>query len=181
MNLRDLANEECTADVGRVVAAALTARLGPPPKIARTARPPGRAVVARRTAVLGSRAGPQVEPYLFPKDGNLPFPGKVLPSAVAKVDAIRDQALALGWSERRLYQNRGELRFPCGEDYGLVCFIGEAQRIGEVTKQYIEIISPAPRENCLRFYNPDAPQPWRVVRLSPSVSGGGLSPVTEKT
>jgi len=100
---------------------------------------------------------------------------------VAKVDAIRDRALALGWSERGLYQNRGQFRFPYGEDYGLVCFIGEEQRIGEVTKQYIEIVSPLPRENRLRFYNPDVPQPWKAVRLSPSVRGRGLSPMTEKS
>lgn len=167
MNLRDLVND--TVEVGHAADSTLTAR------------PPGREVVVRRTAVPGDRAGPQVEPYLFPRDGDQPFTEKVLPAAVAKVHAIREQALALGWSERRLYQNRGQFRFPYGEDYGLVCFIGAEQRIGEVTKQYIEIISPPPRENRVRFYNPDVPQPWRAARLSPSVSGGGLSPVTEKS
>lgn len=167
MNLRDLVND--TVEVGNAADSALTAR------------PPGREVVVRRTAVLGDRAGPQVEPYLFPKDGDQPVTEKVLPAAVAKVDAIREQALALGWSERRLYQNRGQFRFPYGEDYGLVCFIGDAQRIGAVTKQYIEIVGPPPRENRLRFCNPDVPQPWRVVRLSPSASGRGLSVVTEKS
>ena len=167
MNLRDLADD--TAEVASAAAGALTAI------------PPGREVVARRTTVLRGCAAPRVETYLFPKDGNQPFTERVSPSAVAKVDAIRDRALALGWSERGLYQNRGQFRFPYGEDYGLVCFIGEEQRIGEVTKQYIEIVSPLPRENRLRFYNPDVPQPWKAVRLSPSVRGRGLSPMTEKS
>jgi len=168
MNLRDLASEECTGKAGPVPASAPFQALPPRMTIPRPAK-------------LIRDSQPEVERYLFPKDGNQPFTAKVSSSAVAEVDAIREQALALGWSERRLYQNRGQLRFPCGEDYGLVCFIGEEQRIGEVTRQYIEIISPPPRENRLRFYNPDVPQPWRAARLSPSISDGGLSPMTEKS
>ena len=62
-------------------------------------------------------AMPQTAPqYLFPKESDWPFTQEVSPSAVIKVDAIRDQALSLGWSEARLYQNRGRLHFPCGED-----------------------------------------------------------------
>ena len=60
----------------------------------------------------------------------------------------------------RLYQNRGRFRFPCGRDDGLVCFLEDDQRIGEVTRQSIEIIGPPPKENRLRFYNPDVDQPW---------------------
>ena len=103
---------------------------------------------------------PSVPQYLFPKDGDWRFTQKVPPSAVAKVDAVRDQALSLGWSEARLYQNRGRFRFPCGQDYGLVCFVDEKERIGEVTRRNIEIIGPPPRENRLRFHNPDVDQPW---------------------
>ena len=77
-----------------------------------------------------------------------------------KVDAIRDQARSLGWSEAQLYQNRGRFRFPCGQDYGLVCFLEGDKRIGKVTRQSIEIIGPPPQERCLRFYNPDVNQPW---------------------
>lgn len=122
---------------------------------------------------------PAVERYLFPKDGDYRFTQKVLPAAIAKVDAIRNQALALGWSESRLYQNRGQFRFPCGPHYGLVCFISEEHRIGELTAQSIEIIGPPPLENRLRFYNPDVAQPWVTRRLSPSAQGKGLFPVTE--
>jgi hypothetical protein len=81
---------------------------------------------------------------------------------VAKVDAIRDEAMACGWSEARLYQNQGRFRFPCGQDYGLVCFVDEDREIGAVTKQSIEIIHGAntPRPSTLRFHNPDVSQPW---------------------
>ncbi|MBI5843189.1 MAG: hypothetical protein HZB23_00805 [Deltaproteobacteria bacterium] len=103
---------------------------------------------------------PAAPPYMFPKDGDWPNHHLVPPSAVAKVDAVRDRALSLGWSEARLYRNRGRFRFPLGEDYGLVCFLEENQRIGEVTRRYIEIIGPPPRKNVLRFHNPDVDQPW---------------------
>jgi hypothetical protein len=77
---------------------------------------------------------------------------------VAQVDAIRDQALALGWSEAGLYQNRGHLRFPNGDTYGLVCFLHGDRTIGEVTAQCIEIVSP--RGSRLRHYNCGVQQPW---------------------
>ena len=80
--------------------------------------------------------------------------------AVARVDTIRDQALALDWSEIALYQNRGRIRFPSGQDYGLVCFVDGDRSIGEVTGQSIEIIHGGPRQSRLRFYNPDVDQPW---------------------
>jgi len=86
----------------------------------------------------------------------------VTSQAVAKVDAIREEAMAKGWSEARLYQNQGRFRFPCGEDYGLVCFVDGDQEIGEVTERSIEIIHgpKSGRPSTLRFYNPDVPQPW---------------------
>ena len=68
-------------------------------------------------------SSPATRPYLYPRDGDWRFTQRVRTSAVPKVDAIRDQALSLGWREARLYQNRGRFRFPCGEDYGLVCFL----------------------------------------------------------
>ena len=103
---------------------------------------------------------PAAQRYIFPQDGHWNFTQRVKPSALAKVDAIRDQALSLGWSEARLYQNRGRYSFPCGQDYGLVCFLDDQRTVGEVTRQSIEIIGPPPQENRLRFYNPDADQPW---------------------
>ena len=100
------------------------------------------------------------EPYLYPANGDWPFTKKITPSALAKVDAIRDQAVSLGWAEERLYQNRGRYPFPCGQDYGLVCFVNDDRQIGEVAAQYIEIIGPPPQEAHNRFFNPDVDQPW---------------------
>jgi len=93
----------------------------------------------------GSGPQPGIEtprPHLYPAEGEWPFTEPVTPEAVAKVDAIRDQALALDWSEAALYQNRGKLRFPYGDDYGLVCFLHEGYEISEVTGESIEIVMP---------------------------------------
>ncbi len=132
---------------------------GPPRIDALDGRPAARSPAREQTP-------PTVPPYLFPKDGDWRFTQRVRASAVPKVDAIRDQALSLGWSETRLYQNRGRFRFPCGEDYGLVCFLDENKRIGEVTRQSIEIVGPPPNENRLRFYNPEVDQPWIKKKTS---------------
>jgi hypothetical protein len=91
-------------------------------------------------------------------DERHPLTYPVLPEAIAKVDAIRDKALALGWTENGLYQTKGRFRFPCGQDFGLVCFLEKVENIGEVTKQYIEIIRPSGVRQ--RFYNRDVDQPW---------------------
>jgi len=125
--------------------------------------PEGRGPRMARVKPQGRPASPpaaQDERHLYPKDGDWPFTHPVPPSAVAKVDAIRIEAVAKGWREARLYQNRGRFRFPCGEDYGLVCFVDGDERIGEITRQSIEIVGPPPRETVLRFYNPDVEQPW---------------------
>lgn len=98
--------------------------------------------------------------WLYPKDGSWPFTQAIPPDAIRQVKAIEAQALAARWSEVRLYQNRGRYRFPCGEDYGLVCFVGAGVQIGEVSTQSIELIRPGPRRTITRFYNPDVEQPW---------------------
>jgi hypothetical protein len=96
--------------------------------------------------------GEFVDDYLYPKNGDLRFTQPVQKSTLDKVDSIRDRALSLGWNEARLYQNRGQFRFPYGENDGLVCFIFELvetvhenvivrkRSIGEVTRQHIEIV-----------------------------------------
>jgi len=76
------------------------------------------------------------------------------------VDAIRDQALALGWTTESLYFSDGYERRPFAAKYGLVCYIHSRDRIGEVTRQSIELIGPSPLEVRSRFYNPDVEQPW---------------------
>lgn len=147
MNFRDLITEERPTQVGVIPVQV------PTPTLELRRRAAG-ADQREAAAVLPEPPG---DPYLFPDNGNYTFTEKVLPCAVAKVDAICDQALALGWTKARLYQNRGRLRFPFGGDYGLVCFISGDKRIGEVATQHIEIlVGSPPRESRMRFYNADA-------------------------
>ncbi|MBI4910957.1 MAG: hypothetical protein HY820_45525 [Acidobacteria bacterium] len=80
------------------------------------------------------------------------FEHRLSEHAISLVDAIRDRALALGWTHGALYQARGRLRFPFGQDYGLVCFIHDKDRLGDVAADAIEIIGPPPREQRSRFY-----------------------------
>jgi len=88
--------------------------------------------------------------------------------ALADVHTIRDQAIALSWTDEGLLRNRGRYRFPCGEDYGLVCFIGPEDRIGEVTREAIEIVGRDGRSGKRNIYNRAIERPWarRVDRLS---------------
>lgn len=79
---------------------------------------------------------------------------------VAMVDAIRDRAMALGWTHESLYQAGGSARFALARDRGLVCYLKPGDRIGEVTTHAIEIIRPNNVRQ--RFYNPDVEQPWIV-------------------
>jgi len=83
-----------------------------------------------------------------------------LARARALVDEIRERALALGWKERWLSAGDCQSRNRVLAEVGLVCYIRQDHRIGEVTGQAIELIGPPPRETRTRFYNPDAEQPW---------------------
>ena len=95
-----------------------------------------------------------------------PIPPKPSPEAerIARakqlVDEIRDQALALGWTMGSLYFSDGYERRPIAARYGVACYIGGEHRIGEVTRQSIELIGPPPMGTRSRFYNPDVEQPW---------------------
>lgn len=97
--------------------------------------------------------------FVFPASGTWPVTEAVGADAVAKVDAIRDEALELGWSEAALYRNRGHLAFPYGGQWGLVCFLGGDARIGSVSSEAITI--ERPRGATTRLANPDVAQPWR--------------------
>lgn len=96
--------------------------------------------------------------HVYPAEGDWPFTESVPPEAVAMVDAVREQALSLGWTEAGLYQNRGHLRFPVGAEYGLVCFLDPGDQIGEISAESIEIIRPSGSR--LRHYSRNACQPW---------------------
>jgi hypothetical protein len=74
------------------------------------------------------------------------------------VDQIRDQALALGWTVESLYGTGNSTRALFGKACGLAGLLKPTHRIGEVTRQAIEIILPNGARQ--RFYNPDVEQPW---------------------
>jgi hypothetical protein len=80
--------------------------------------------------------------------------------ATALVDAIYDRAQALGWNHNRLYCVPATRRSVIAVDGGLVCYLRAGGRIGEVTRQSIEIIGAPPLEVRQHFYNPDVDQPW---------------------
>jgi hypothetical protein len=102
---------------------------------------------------------PITPPFRFPAHGTFRFFERVTPDAVAAVDAIRDEALALGWTLPLLYQNQGNLKFPCGPEWGLVSLLGDGKTLGEVTLRHIEIIYPGPRGSRSRYHNMNAT--WR--------------------
>ena len=85
----------------------------------------------------------------------------IRPEAHGMVDAIRDEAVALGWTLEALYRARGRFRFPLGDEYGLVCYLGAEDRIGRVAPNSIEIIGPPPQGFCSYFYNPNVEHPWK--------------------
>jgi hypothetical protein len=87
-----------------------------------------------------------------------PAAGKiaVVTEALALVDAIHEQAISLGWTQEQLYTTAK----PLSQNRGLVSYVNPGDRIGEVTRQSIEIIGPPPREVHTRFYNMAVEQPW---------------------
>lgn len=87
-----------------------------------------------------------------------PPPDAARTAATAMVDAIRDRALALGWTHESLYATGGSARFTFGRARGLVCYLRPDDRIGEVTTHSIEIILANNVRQ--RFYNPNVDQPW---------------------
>jgi len=104
----------------------------------------------------------QEERWIYPENETFKFSADVKSRVVVKVDAIRAQAMELGWTEAQLYQNQGRHRFPCGEDYGLICFISGDREIVGVTEAYIEIAHNigTSRESILKFRNPKVLESW---------------------
>lgn len=115
------------------------------------------ALLAAATAATPEGFAPPVvadppPPHRYPAEGEWRFEVDVPAAAVAEVERVRDEALAAGWWERELLQNRGHLRFPCGPDWGLVCFVGEDRTIGRVTPERVELVSRVPGRPPLGFY-----------------------------
>ena len=93
--------------------------------------------------------------HRFPDQGSWTCSHPVAPKVIGLVDTIAQEAFALGWTKRGLYQNRSNLKFPYGKDWGLVCFLREGDKIGAISSSAIEIVGPAPGANPLKYYNPD--------------------------
>ena len=117
------------------------------------------------TAVRTFRSGDYDPPVAEDEGRHVPVPGPrktaaddISPEAMALVDLICERALSLGWKQQRLYAAGGNRIFNPAR--GLVCFLKAGDRIGEVTRQSIELVGPPPLEVRQRFYNPDVDQPW---------------------
>ena len=81
------------------------------------------------------------------------------------IAAIRERALALGWSEAHLSAVPPDAHYgEVATGSGLVCYLRPGDQIGEVTREAIEVIlSSGVRQH---FYNPEVEQPW-IRRASP--------------
>ncbi|MHB9129756.1 MAG: hypothetical protein ACYDBB_01530 [Armatimonadota bacterium] len=90
----------------------------------------------------------------YPTTGTWRFTEKVDLLDYFKVEEIKDTAMGLGWSHADLFQNRGRLAMPCGQDYGLICFV-HGRAIGAVTAEAIELFpEKGNRDQCTRFQRP---------------------------
>ncbi len=119
---------------------------------------------------LPGRCGAKQEP--FPEQAARPDGARsrvAAEAAEAAVDAVRDQALEVGWTRETLYGRSAfaKSRLRC-DLVTAMCRPGT--RIGQVTRQWIAIIGPPPHENILRLYNPDVEQPW-VKHVGPRPGG----------
>jgi hypothetical protein len=110
--------------------------------------------LAAAVRVLDARgyAAPVAEPWDRRKAQ--PASATAGPDAIAMVDAIRDAAITLGWKQERLY-TAGK---PLSPNSGLVAYLNPGDKIGEVTREAVEIIVPSGAHQ--RFLNPDVAQPW---------------------
>lgn len=98
-----------------------------------------------------------IERDIQPGISRVSFVHTVPNDAVAKVNAIRERALSLSWSEEGLDRNHGQFPFPYGRGYGLVCFLGPDRSVGKIRTDSIEIVirEGDGRNHSLQFPNPD--------------------------
>ncbi len=90
----------------------------------------------------------------YPTNEKWKFTEKVDLLDYLKVWEIKDTASASGWSQADLFQNRGQFPMPCGQDYGLICFL-RGRVIGKITSDAIELLSDKnSRGHCLKFQRP---------------------------
>jgi len=109
---------------------------------------------------------PEPTGHLYPAGQRWKHRRWVSDQSVAKVRVVEERARALGWTEAQLLQNRGRFPYPIGGDYGLVCYLGWNEEIGEITSDWIELRGP--RGCRSRFYNISVRQPWIREKSSPA-------------
>ena len=98
----------------------------------------------------------------FPVPGAWRFEEEPSLDDFLKVNDMREQAHALGWTDADLFQTSGRFRFPCGQDYGLVCFL-RGCTIGEITAETIALLPAQPGGAVLTFTRPHrSPAPEEV-------------------
>jgi len=104
---------------------------------------------------------PKVQPEILRRNqrGRSALRRQVSPEAAALVAACREEALALGWKLESLHAPDAPELHP---HHSLASCLRPGDRIGEVARQWIEIIGAPPGEIRQRFYNPDVAQPWIV-------------------
>ena len=73
------------------------------------------------TVPSSARPKDRVIDWTFPADGVYKYTKPVTARALARLNAIYDEASALGWTHARLCQNRAHVPFPEGPDFGLAC------------------------------------------------------------
>ena len=105
--------------------------------------------------------------HRYPAHGDWRFTVDVPPVAVREVMRIHEAALEAGWREGELLQNRGRFRFPCGPDWGLVCFLHEDRRIGQVTAARIELLPRGGTGAVMGFYRMPRPRGSDTFRAAP--------------
>ena len=90
-------------------------------------------------------------PEKNPEENRLSFIKPVSEHALNQVGKIEKKALSKGWTLNQLYQNRGRFMYPCGFNWGLVCFLKDDRKTSIVKSDSIEIICQS--GNILKFYN----------------------------
>ena len=98
----------------------------------------------------------------FPVPGTWRFEEEPSLDDFLKVNDIRERAHELGWMDADLFQTCGRFQFPCGQDYGLVCFL-RGRTIGEITAETIALHHDQPGGAVLTFTRPHrTPAPEEV-------------------
>ena len=122
-------------------------------------------VACSRPSSLTLRAcDPQRRGHSYPVDGDYRFREPVTQQALAEIRRVETQALAAGWSEAQLYQNRGNTSCP-SDEYGLVCYLQNGRRIGAVCAGRIELTCPD--GHSLHFHRPAEKKVTSVGHFGP--------------